>query len=168
VAEKAMWPDMKFVAGYNSLWDDPDKRPIVGISINVPLNRSKRKAELSRAQWEVRRTQSRRVNQRSQLMGELAQAHARTIESLKSIELYENALLPLADEFLSAALADYRSGAGDFVSVISAEKHRLTAAEELERNRADFMRRSAELDRWAGTTVQNTKSPELEVNHAYQ
>jgi hypothetical protein len=30
------------------------------------------------------------------------------------------------------------------------------------------MRRSAELDRWAGTTVQNTMSPELEVNHAYQ
>jgi cobalt-zinc-cadmium efflux system outer membrane protein len=168
VAEKAMWPDMKFMAGYNSLWDDADKRPIVGISINVPLNRSKRKAELSRAQWEVRRTQSQRINQRSQLLGQLAQAHAKTVESLKSIELYEDSLLPLADEFLNAALADYRSGTGDFLSVISAEQHKLTAAEELERNRADFMRRSAELDRWAGTTLQITMSPELEVNHVYQ
>ena len=44
VAEKALLPDLRFTAGYNSLWDEVDKRPIVGISINVPLNRSKRKA----------------------------------------------------------------------------------------------------------------------------
>ena len=168
VAEKALWPDLRFTAGYNSLWDEADKRPIVGISINVPLNRSKRKAEVNRANWEVRRTQSRLANQRAQLLGELAQARAEVVESLESVKLYENSLLPLADEFLDAALADYQSGAGDFSSVIAAEKHRLTAAEELERNRADYIRRSAELDRWAGTTLFDSGMPGSEVNHDYQ
>ena len=168
VAEKALLPDLRFTAGYNSLWDEADKRPVIGISINVPFNRSKRKAEVSRAKAEVRRTQSRLANQRAQLLGELARAHAKVIESLESVQLYEKSLLPLADEFLDAALADYQSGAGDFLSVIAAEQHRLTAAEELERNRADYIRRSAELDRWAATTLNETGYPGPEVNHDYQ
>jgi outer membrane protein TolC len=168
VAEKALLPDMRFTAGYNSLWDETDKRPIVGISINVPLNRSKRKAEVDRAKWEVRSTQSRLENQRAQLLSELARAHAEVVESLEAVRLYDNALLPLADEFLDAALADYRSGTGDFVSVIAAEQHRLTAAEDLERNRADYLRRFARLERWAGTELDNTGHPGTEVNHDYK
>ena len=168
VAEKALLPDLRFTAGYNSLWDEADKRPVVGISINVPFNRSKRKAEVSRAKAEVRRTQSRLANQRAQLLGELARARAKVIESLESVQLYENSLLPLADEFLDAALADYKSGAGDFLSVIAAEKHTLTAAEELERNRADYIRRYAELERWAGAPLDRTGYPGSEVNHDYQ
>ncbi len=168
VAEKALLPDLRFTAGYNSLWDEADKRPVIGISINVPFNRSKRKAEVSRAKAEVRRTQSRLASQRAQLLGELARAHAKVIESLESVQLYEKSLLPLADEFLDAALADYQSGAGDFLSVIAAEQHRLTAAEELERNRADYIRRSAELERWAGTTLERIRYPGSEVNHDYE
>ncbi len=168
VAEKALLPDLHFTAGYNSLWDAADKRPIVGISINVPLNRSKRKAEVNRAKWEVRRTQSRLANQRAQLLSELARARAEVIESRESVILYENSLLPLADEFLDAALADYQSGAGDFLSVIAAERHRLTAAEELERNRADYIRRYAELERWAGAPLNGTGYPGSEVKHDYQ
>jgi len=165
VAEKALLPDLRFTAGYNSLWDEADKRPIVGISINVPFNRSKRKAEVNRARWEVRRTQARLENQRAQLLGALARAHAEVTESLASIQLYENSLLPLAAEFLDAALSDYRSGAGDFLSVIAAEKHQLSAAEELERNRADYIRRSAELERWAGTILDGTGHSGSEVRH---
>ncbi len=168
VAEKALLPDLRFTAGYNSLWDEADKRPVVGISINVPFNRSKRKAEVSRAKAEVRRTQSRLANQRAQLLGELARARAEVVESLESVQLYENSILPLADEFLDAALADYRSGAGDFLSVIAAEQHKLTAAEELERNRADYIRRSAELERWTGATLEGAGYPGSEVNHDYE
>ena len=69
---------------------------------------------------------------------------------------------------VGVALADYRSGAGDFLSVIAAEQHKLTAAEDLERNRADYLRRSAELERWAGTTLDRTGHPGSEVNHDYQ
>ncbi len=168
VAEKALLPDLRFTAGYNSLWDEADKRPIVGISINIPLNRRKRKAEVDSAKWEVRRTRSRLENQRAQLLGELARARAKVVESIEAVRLYENSILPLADEFLDAALADYQSGTGDFLSVIAAEKHKLTAAEELERNRADYIGRSAELERWAGTTLERAGNTGSEVNHDYQ
>lgn len=165
VAEKALLPDLRFMVGYNSLWDEVDKRPIVAVSINVPLNRSKRRSEVDRATAEVRRMQSRLANQRAQILGELARAHAKVLESIESVQLYEDSLLPLADEFLDAALADYQSGQGDFLSVIAAEQHRLTAAEELERNRADYLIRSAELDRWTGMNLNAAPPAGTEVNH---
>jgi outer membrane protein TolC len=165
VAQKALLPDLSFAAGYNSLWDEADKRFVVGISINVPLNRSKRKAEVSRTKWEMRRAEARRDNQRAQLLGELARARAELVESLEAVRLFEDSLLPLADEFLDAALSDYQSGAGDFQNVITAEQHKLSAAEELERNRADYLGRAAELDRWAGVKFNETGDAGWENRH---
>jgi outer membrane protein TolC len=160
LAKKAFYPDLRFTAGYNSLWDEPDKRPTVGLSINIPFDRSKRKAELRSAQANIRRAQSQRENMRAQLMGELATAYAAMVESVEAVALYENELLPLANEYFDAALADYESGAGSFLSVITAERSKLATEEALERNRADLLRHQATLERWAGRTL--TQSiPEL-------
>ena len=153
VAEKAFWPDLRFTAGYNSLWDDADKRPIVGISINVPLNRSKRRSTLSSAQAEAHRVRWQRVNASANLLSEVAQAHAAVRESLDAVALYESSLLPLAQEYFAAARADYESGTGSFLAVITAEQQQLETEEALERSRADLLRRLAELDRASGTTL---------------
>lgn len=150
LAEKNFYPDLQFFAGYNSLWNAHDKRPIVGVSINVPFDRSKRKAALSQAKANERSLQMKLENQRAQLLGELARAYAEAIESAEAIELYENSLVPLASEYLSAALADYESGAGSFQSVITAEQKKLTTEEALERNRANYFIRVADLERWTG------------------
>ncbi len=151
VAEKAFYPDIRFTAGYNSLWDEADKRPVVGLSVNVPLDRRKRRAVLNGAKAEVRRAQSQRENRRAQLLGELARAHAEVRESVEAVTLYETSLLPLAREYLEAALADYQSGTGSFLAVITAEQQKLTTEEAHARSRADVVQHLAELDRWTGT-----------------
>jgi outer membrane protein TolC len=92
------------------------------------------------------------VNQRTQLLGELARTHAEVLESAKAVELYENSLVPLANEYLSSTIADYQSGAGSFLSVITAEQKKLVFEEGLERNRANYFSRVAELEQWAGTS----------------
>ncbi|QMU61286.1 MAG: TolC family protein [Gammaproteobacteria bacterium] len=150
LAEKDFYPDLQFFAGYNSLWNAHDKRPIVGVSINVPFDRSKRKAALSQAKANEHSLKMKLVDQRAQLLGELARAYAETIESSEAIELYEDSLVPLANEYLSAALADYESGAGSFLSVITAEQKKLITEEALERNRANYFSRVADLERWTG------------------
>lgn len=150
LAEKEFYPDLQLFAGYNSLWNAHDKRPIIGVSINVPFDRSKRKAALGQAKANERSSQMMLADQRAQLLGELASAYAETIESREAIELYENSLVPLASEYLSAALADYESGAGSFLSVITAEQKRLTTEEALERSRANYFSRVADLERWTG------------------
>ena len=153
LAEKAFFPNFQVGVGYNGIWDDTDKRPVFGVSINVPLDQSKRRSELGRAQAETSRAQWSLVERRAELLADLAQAHAELLEAQASVQLYENQLVPLAAEYLEAALTDYRSGGGAFLNVITAEQRKLDTDLSLARARADYVRRLAELERWVGGPI---------------
>ncbi|HUF73661.1 MAG TPA: TolC family protein [Gammaproteobacteria bacterium] len=153
LAELAFRPDFQVRAGYNTLWDESDKRPVIGVSINVPLARSKRRAEQSRAEAETRRAQSLLADRRAVLLGELARARAEVEEAAAIVDLHERELLPLADEYLAVALADYESGSGAFLNVMTAEDRLLSIRLAGERARADYLRSLADLERWAGGPV---------------
>lgn len=153
LAEKAFYPDFQVGMGYNSLWDDADKRPILGVSINIPLDRSKRTSELNRARADTRRVEWSLVERRAELLADLAQARAEVIEIQASVALYQDKLVPLAEEYLESAIADYQSGAGGFLNVITAEQRKLSTDLALARARADYVRRLAELERWTGGSI---------------
>ncbi len=156
LAEKAFYPDFRVGVSYNSLWDDSDKRSIVGVSINLPLDRSKRKSELNRTRADTRRAQWSLVERRAELLADLAQARAEVFEAQASVALYQDELVPLSAEYLETALADYRSGSGAFLNVITAERRRLSTDLALARARADYTRRLAELERWVGGPIHSS------------
>ncbi len=157
LAEKAFYPDFQLGVGYNSLWDNADKRPIFGVSINVPLDRSKRRSELGRAQAEKRRTEFSRAERRAALLSDLAQARAEVFEARSSVVLYQDRLVPLAAEYLQAAVADYQSGSGAFLNVITAEQRQLATELASARARADYTRRLADLERWVGSSIETAE-----------
>jgi outer membrane protein TolC len=153
LAEKAFYPNFQVGVSYNSLWDETDKRPFFGVSINIPFDRGKRRSELDQARAELRRTQLSLSERRAQLLAELATARAEVIQAQKSVALYRDELVPLAAQYLEAAIADYQSGAGAFLNVITAEQRKLETDLELARARADYVRRLAELELWAGGSL---------------
>jgi len=150
LAEKAFYPDFQVGIGYNSLWDEPDKRPILGLTINVPLDRGKRRSELDAARAETSEAQWALTERRAELLADLTRARAEVVEARQSAQLYENELVPLAAEYLNAAIADYQSGAGAFLNVITAEQRKLATDLALARTRADYAARLAELQRTVG------------------
>lgn len=162
LARKAFFPDFQIRAGYNALWDESDKRPVLGVSINIPFDRTKRQAELDRAQAEVRRAEWTLTDRRAQLLADLTRARAEVEESIEAIRLYEDELVPLADEYLDAAIADYQSGTGAFLNVVTAEQRSLRTELALERARADYVRRLAELELWAGGDLDAATNPRQE------
>lgn len=164
LAEKAFYPDFQVGIGYNSLWDDPDKRPILGLTINVPLDRGKRRAELDAARAETSEAQWALTERRAKLLADLAQARAEVVEARQSVQLYENELVPLAAEYLNAALADYQSGTGAFLNVITAEQRKLATDLALARTRADYAARLAELQRAAGLLPGHAETESSGVN----
>ena len=153
LAKKAFYPSFQVGVGYSSLWDETDKRPVFGVSINVPFDRGKRRSELDQARAEMRRTQLSLSQRRAELLAALATARAEVIEAQSSVALYEDKLFPLATEYLQAAIADYQSGTGGFLNVITAEQRKLETDLELARARADYVRRLAELELWAGGSL---------------
>jgi outer membrane protein, heavy metal efflux system len=154
LAEKAFFPDFRAGVGYNGMWESVDQRPMIGISINVPLDRSKRRADLDRARAETRRDRLVLSARSAELLADLAMARAQTIQARESVALYRDRLVRLAAQYLDAALADYRSGAGSFLNVITAEQRKLEADLELARALSDYARRRAELERWTGGSLE--------------
>ena len=143
-------PDFNAYLGYSDAWDEVDKRLQLGVSINLPFGRSKRQAERGAARADVRQSEHELRGQRTMLFAALETAYAEIEESEATLELYEQRLLPLAEDTLEAALADYQSGAGQFINVITAERQKLTTEQASERVLADYWRRRAELDRIMG------------------
>jgi outer membrane protein TolC len=151
LAEKAYFPDFKLTAGYNTLWDDDDKRWNIGVSINLPFDFSnKRDASLEAAKAEVMRHRWQLTDQEIQLLAQLEQGRARVQESREVIKIHRQRLLPLAKENLAAAVADYRAGRGRFLNVIDAERQQLRTEDNLARAHADYLRAVATLERHAG------------------
>lgn len=158
IAEKAFYPDFQVGMGYNSLWDDADKRTTFGVSINIPLDRNKRQSVLNQARADTRRAEWSLIERRAELLADLAQARAAVIESQASVTLHQEHLVPLTEEYLESAIADYQSGTGLFLNVIAAEQRKLSTDLALARARADYVRRLAELERWTGGPI-NLLSP---------
>lgn len=150
LAEKAFYPDFEVGVGYDGLWEEAAKRPMLGVSLSLPLDRGKRRAALDGARAEATAARWTLAERRAGLRAELAQARAAVIEQQRSVQLHEQESVPLADEYLDAALADYQSGGGTFPDVIAAERRKLAAELALAHARADYATSLAELDHTAG------------------
>jgi outer membrane protein, heavy metal efflux system len=150
LAEKDFYPGFDFWAGYDSFWDAPEQRFTVGVGINVPWNRRKYQALKDAAQADAMQAQWRLVDRRAQLLEALGRARAGVAESVDAIELHHEQLVPLAQDNLNAAEADYETGAGDFQDVITAENRKLVIELGFARAQANYIRRLAQLQRWTG------------------
>jgi outer membrane protein TolC len=152
LARKSFYPDVTLQAGYDEFWneDEKEKRPSIGVSINVPLQWGRRQAELAGARAQKRKAEWQLAERKATLLAALAEALAGADQANQSVILHKERLVPLAGAAVSAALADYRRGTGDFSSVIDAERGKLDQELSLERALADHYRSFAALEQAIG------------------
>ena len=150
LAEKERFPKFAVSAGYNSMWADPAMRPMVGLSITVPIDQGKYRAAIDAAHAEARRAASTLQDQRASLLADLSTDYAAVREAARSLALYRDELVPLAQSTLDVARTEYGSGRGDFLNVLTAEQRRLDTELGLARVQSEYFRALAELDRASG------------------
>ena len=158
LAEKERFPKFGVSAGYNSMWADPAMRPMVGLSITVPIDQGKYRAGIDAAHAEARRAASTLEDQRASLLADLSADYAAVREAQQSVALYRDELVPLARSTLGVARAEYGSGRGDFLNVLTAEQHRLDTELALARMQSEYFRALAELDRASGGGLLESRS----------
>lgn len=163
LAHKNSYPQLNLVAGYNSLMNEPAKRLVVGIAINIPFGGNHR-GEISEANARVREAEAKLADARNQLLGDIDQSLANANKAAETIDLYEKQLLPLARLSMQSAETGYSGGNGDFSKLISTEQQTLTMQLELERARADFFIQAASLDYQTGgaLALQASSAPRQE------
>lgn len=155
LANRNNYPQFKLTAGYNSLWDAPAKRLVVGVAINIPFGGNHR-GEVGETHARAREAEAKLAGARAQLLGDLDQSWAAATQTTATIELDDKKLLPLSKLNLQAAEADYSGGNGDFLKLITAEQQYLAAKLELARARADLFTQLAALDYQTGGALFHT------------
>ena len=103
-----------------------------------------------RHQWQL-------TDREAQLLAQLEQGRAQVQETRDIVAIHRQRLLPLAEESLNAAVADYRAGQGSFLTVIDAERQQLRTEDNLARAHADYLRALAALERAAGRPLDSER-----------
>lgn len=150
LAERDFYPDLRVSTGYNRMWADDDMRWTVGIGIDIPLDRGKRRAVAAGARAEAMQSRWRREDLSLRVVREVEQAYARVVESRHMLELSQDQLLPLARENLEAAQTAYRARTGTLESLLRAERSLVRSELDYETARADYYRGMAALERAVG------------------
>ena len=151
LAEKDFYPDFKVSAGYNNFWRQDQQRFIVGVEMNLPLDQDKRHAAEDEAHARIKQAEWQHIDRIAKIREDVQVAYELTIESLHVYKLHQDKLLPLANETLKAALSDYRSGSGDFLTLISSEQNLIKTQLQTDRALADMHRHLAELEHAVGS-----------------
>jgi outer membrane protein TolC len=163
LADKERYPKFTASAGYNSMWSDPAMRPMVGLSFTVPIQQGKYRAAVDAARAEGHRAAATLADQRAATLSDLATVYAGTLDAARSLTLYRDELVPLARSTLEVARTEYGSGHGDFLNVLTAERHRLDTELGLARVQSEYFQRLAELERITGGGV---LAPRCTPSHA--
>ncbi|HTB77449.1 MAG TPA: TolC family protein, partial [Polyangiaceae bacterium] len=149
-AERESYPDVTVSTSYNSMWDTPEHRWMVGLSFNLPVQLGRRRgaveeANAMRAQYEADAARMSDVA-RTQVVVAVKQLE----EAGHVLHIFAERLLPIARQQVDAARAAFIASQAPFVSVIDAEKNLRGVELDQQVAQADYDRRRGELDRALG------------------
>jgi outer membrane protein TolC len=149
-ADRAFYPDFEVMASYDSMWDMPEHRWMVGLGLEVPLQRGKREATADAARARVAQGTALLERLRDDVKVEVFRARRDVVESNQIVTSYEKQLVPASHAQVEAALQGFVIGRNDFTAVITAER----SAREIElgsyRARTELSKRLAALDKATG------------------
>lgn len=149
-ADQDSYPDLKLSTSYNSMWEMPEHRWMVGVGLNLPIFSGKRAgmAEEARAMQAQFQNDAARMSDMARTQTYVALKQLQ--ESERVLQLFESRLLPIARERIDAARAGFITGQNPFMAVIEAEKNLRSVELEYLTARAEFASRRGQLDRALG------------------
>ncbi len=167
LAKKKFYPDL----GVGVDWIDTDdamtsgvpdsgKDPVILMfTMNLPVWRKSYQGAQQQARARARRTQFERKDLENNLLAQAAGVLYAFEDSGRKIALYEDRLVPQAEELVGASETAYTAGTIDFLSLIDAQQTLLRHQLLLERARATRQQRLAELEMLAGIDLGWVESP---------
>lgn len=149
-ASRELYPDLELMASYDSMWDMWQHRWMVGVGIEIPLQRGKLRATVERADAERAKANADLESVTSHLDEQRDRASQDVTEAVELLEIDEKRLLPAARERVDAALTGFTVGQTAFSTVMMAERALRQVELEIEETRAALDRGNAALARAEG------------------
>ncbi len=150
LARREFYPDVTLVGAWEGLMQESELRPVIGLSVDLPIRLARRRAALAQARAELGGAASELAALQDEVRFEVESAALRAEESRHVLHLLENRVLPAARDRVAAARAGFETGRNGFDVLIAAERELRDAELDREEAVADLHRRHAELQRAVG------------------
>lgn len=144
------YPSFEVSTAYNSMWNMPEHRWMVGVGVSVPVWRERIRAGVAEAEARLDTEELELERLGDEVRETVEIARIQLEEARHVIHLYANRVLPAARDQVAAARAGFETGANSMLALIDAERTLRTAELEYHRAVADASTRAAELDRALG------------------
>jgi cobalt-zinc-cadmium efflux system outer membrane protein len=153
LARKSYYPEIGLMASYSTMFEHPSHQYMVGVSLDLPIWRDRRRAAVDEARASLARATHDQERLESEIRVEIDKARLRLVEAMDIAALYRTRLVPAARDRVAAARAGFESGRGELAMVLEAENNLRTLELRAETALADVARRDAELARMVGVTA---------------
>ena len=150
LARREYLPDYRVMGGYDGFEEEDEMRPMLGLELNLPLQRSRRTAALDEAQASLEEARSERSALGDQVQLSVARVLERLAEAHHALDVFRDHLLPAARDRVTSARAAFETGQSDFSTLIDAERRLRDAELGHEEAVVEVSRRHAELARATG------------------
>jgi outer membrane protein TolC len=149
IAEREYYPDLDLVGRYDGFWQKADRNlaPLVGVNLNVPLDNDRRRAAIREAQFRANQRRAELESKLDDVQNDVVMAYRQVEESRRTLKLYDESILPVAEQNLASAQSNYTTNKIDFLRLIEAARQSVMLREKREEALADYHRRLAELER---------------------
>ncbi|MDX2089699.1 MAG: TolC family protein [Kofleriaceae bacterium] len=149
-ANRDFYPDFELMGSYNSMWDMTAHRWMVGVMIDVPIQRGKRRAAVEQAEARIARARFEDERLVDEIRVAVDRAHRSVSEAEALVRVYTDKLLPASRAQVDAARAGFTSAQNSFLAVVDAQKNLREVELSLAMARAELSRRKAALARTVG------------------
>lgn len=157
LARRDNWPDLTLGVQYIDTDDaimptsDSGKDPLIGtVSINLPLWPGKNSARIREAAYRKNAAWLTLEGRQRSLEADIKKSLFKLRDAERQIGLYQNGLIPKAEQTLAVTQQDYESGRLEFLNLIDAQRQLLEFELNLARARADHLNARAELSKQTG------------------
>jgi outer membrane protein TolC len=150
LARREYLPDFRLLGAYDTIWQENDLQPMVGLELNVPLRLARRRGALDEAQASLEAARSERSALGDQVQLSVERAFERLAEAHHALDIFRDHMLPAARDRVTSARAAFETGQSDFSTLIDAERRLRDAELGHEEAVVEVSRRHAELARATG------------------
>ncbi|HWZ87943.1 MAG TPA: TolC family protein [Polyangiaceae bacterium] len=149
-ADREYYPDLTVSTSYNSMWDMPEHRWMVGLGFNLPIQAEHRAGAADEARAMRAEFESDAAHLSDAARTQVFVALKQLQESEHVLGLFEKRLLPVARDQIDAARAGFIASQNPFLAVVEAEKNLRGIELDYQMARVECDRHRAELDRALG------------------
>lgn len=150
VAQKDYLPDMEVMGRYDTFWQEPQLRAMVGLNANVPLYRRRLDAAVCEASFRLSQRRAEYRQRLDDINRDVQTAYEQLEATRQLVELYQRQTLPASQQNVESARAGYVAGRVDFLRLIEAERQLIALLQEEQDLLATYHVQRAELEREIG------------------